>query len=202
MRTIPLITLLLVGLALCGPARADEAPGFYLGVSVGQTQVDDVCDGVTSCDDTDTGFKIFGGYQFNQYFGVEGGYVDLGKASATGSGADPLLGTFSGTAELETWGAFASAVATIPIGQYFGIFGKVGGAYTDSEATLTGTSSTLGAGTVSASDEGFNLTYGVGAKINVSQGLSIRVEWERFQEVGGDFEVDVDLISAGISYKF
>jgi hypothetical protein len=35
MRTIPVITLLLVGLAVFGPARADEATGFYLGGSIG-----------------------------------------------------------------------------------------------------------------------------------------------------------------------
>jgi hypothetical protein len=32
--------------------------------------------------------------------------------------------------------------------------------------------------------------------------LSIRLEWERFDEAGGDFEFDVDLISVGVAYKF
>jgi OOP family OmpA-OmpF porin len=209
MRAILYLLLILAGLTPFAPARAQEdAPGAYLGLSVGQTKIDEFCDvfsGASSCDDTDVGWKIFAGYQFNRFFAVEGGYVDLGKASASVSGVqDPFFecGTISGSLEAEAWGAFASAVATIPIGQRFGIFGKVGGAYTDAELTASGTSSLCGAGSDSLSDDGVNLTFGVGAKFDILRNLSIRAEWERFNDVGGDFEADVDLISAGVAYKF
>lgn len=204
-RTRTSLTALTLTLAFAStPARAQEA-GWLVGLGFGYQKSDDNCPAaataVVPCDDKGTTWKIFGGYQFNKFFGLEGGYVDLGKAEASGSITDPVFGTFSGTAEFETWGVFFSAVGTLPIGQSFGIFGKVGAAYTDSEATLTGTSSLLGSGTLSESDNGTDLTYGVGANFNI-QNFSIRVEWERFQNAGGDFEADVDLISAGFSYKF
>ena len=48
---------------------ADEA-GPYIGVGIGQTKVKDLCNEpgliLTSCKDTDTAFKIFGGYEFTK----------------------------------------------------------------------------------------------------------------------------------------
>jgi len=189
MRAILVATLVVVGLTLPASARAaDDAPGAYLGISVGQTKVNDFCDGLSSCDDTDVGWKIFGGYQFSRFLGVEGGYVDLGEASGT----DTFFGF--GAIDAEAWGVFVSGVATLPIGDRFGVFGKIGAAYTDVEVS----SSTLG----SDSDNGIGLTFGVGGFINILRNLSIRLEWERFDEAGGDFEADVDLISVGVAYKF
>jgi OOP family OmpA-OmpF porin len=205
MRAIPHFLLILAGLAPFAPARAEEAPGAYLGISVGQTKVDEVCDGISSCDDTDVGWKVFAGYQFNRFFAVEGGYVDLGKASASVSGLlDPFFGcgTISGSVEVDAWGAVASAVGTIPIGQRFGIFGKVGAAYTDAKLSASLTTSGCGPISGSESDDGVDLTFGVGAKFDILRNLSIRAEWERFNDVGGDLEADVDLISAGVAYKF
>src|SRR3546814_1380705 len=63
----------LVGAATFG-AQAAEEPGFYLGAGAGQSFVDE-----TGYDDEDTAFSAFGGYQFNQWFGLEAGYADLGE---------------------------------------------------------------------------------------------------------------------------
>jgi opacity protein-like surface antigen len=189
MRAIPFLLLILAGLTPFAPARAaEDAPGGYLGLSVGQTKWNDACDGLTSCDDTDVGWKVFGGYQFSRFLGVEGGYVDLGEASGT----DTVSGL--GNVDAEMWGVFVSGVGTLPIGDRFGLFGKIGAAYTDIEVS----SSTQG----SDSDDGIGLTFGVGGFMNILRNLSIRLEWERFQDAGGDAELDVDLISVGVAYKF
>jgi opacity protein-like surface antigen len=187
MRAI-LVTLVVIGLTLSAGARAEDAPGGYIGLSVGQTKWNDACDGLSSCDDTDVGWKAFGGYQFSRYLGLEGGYVDFGKVSGTD--------TSSGLGELdaEGWGVFVSGVGTLPIGDRFGVFGKIGAAYTDIEVS----SSTTG----SESDNGLGLTFGVGGFMNILRNLSVRVEWERFQDAGGDVEADIDLISVGVAYKF
>ncbi len=60
--------------------------GAYIGVGFGATgyaddnYVQDV--GRTGLDKSDTGYKIYGGYQFNNIVGVEVGYTDYGKFSA------------------------------------------------------------------------------------------------------------------------
>jgi OOP family OmpA-OmpF porin len=58
-------------------AQAGSEAGWYVGASLGQSQVDVDCSGTTTCDDKDSAWKIFGGYQFNRNFSVELGYTDL-----------------------------------------------------------------------------------------------------------------------------
>ncbi|TXF13029.1 outer membrane beta-barrel protein [Pelomicrobium methylotrophicum] len=176
------------------PAIAADQPagGGYIGASLGQSKINDVCDGIVgTCDDKDTGWKIFGGYQFNRYFAVEGGYVDFGKATAT----DVSLGTpISGDAE--GWGLFATGLAALPINEQFGVFAKAGLAYTKADVTVV-----VGGVSVSDDDSGTDLVYGVGAKFDFTKNFGMRVEFERFKDVGNS-DSDVDLLSAGLVYKF
>lgn len=54
-----------------GPTFAQDG-AFYVGASIGKAEAKDVCTGVSgpgvTCDDKDTTWKIFGGYQFNRNF--------------------------------------------------------------------------------------------------------------------------------------
>src|SRR5882762_8840584 len=88
-----------IGLALAIPpgASAQDSP-WYIGGSIGQSRVKLDTDGLSrdlaaagmantgfSGNETDTGFKLFGGYRFHPNFAVEGGYAELGKFSASGT---------------------------------------------------------------------------------------------------------------------
>src|SRR5690606_31309400 len=80
-------------LAVALPATATLAQdtGWYLGLSAGVSSADvkttdlsaSLRDGGFSpigldSDDTDTAFRLFGGYDFNQYFALEGSLFTLG----------------------------------------------------------------------------------------------------------------------------
>jgi OOP family OmpA-OmpF porin len=69
-------------LVFTGPTLAQDT-GFYVGGALGQTSFDVDCTGTTSCDDKDSSWKIFGGYQFNKHFALEFGYADLGETTAS-----------------------------------------------------------------------------------------------------------------------
>jgi opacity protein-like surface antigen len=45
---------------------------------------------------------------------------------------------------------------------------------------------------------------GLGAQYNLSKSVGLRAEWERYFEVGDNTtgEMDIDLISVGVVYKF
>src|SRR3546814_12529247 len=73
----------LVGAATFG-AQAAEEPGSYLGAGAVQSFVDE-----TGYDDADTAFSAFGGYQFNQWFGLDAGDADLGDLEPGGAGQAP-----------------------------------------------------------------------------------------------------------------
>ena len=74
-------------LGLSGAAQAADS-GFYLGGSIGQTTLkvpSDVTD-VPDFNEDDTGYKLYGGYNFNLALfnlGVEGGYIDFGSPSGS-----------------------------------------------------------------------------------------------------------------------
>jgi len=182
-------------LVLSGLVAATQAPaqGFYIGGSVGQSDFDKsnaVPDLITSgsVDGTDTGYKIFGGYQFNQHFGLDLAYVDLGKAgySGTFSGASVTGGT------VKTSGLNFSAVGTLPLGTSFALFGKVGFFVWEAKAN-----DVTGGVPFSGKEDGTDLSYGLGASYNITKNVSVRAEWERFKAVG-----DIDLLSVGLVYKF
>ena len=184
-------------MAFTGPAFAQD-PGFYLGGALGQTSFDVDCTGTTSCDDKDSSWKIFGGYQFNKNLALEFGYADLGEATASVS-VPPF--TVNGALEATVWDLVA--VGSLPIADRFSIFGNLGlyRADTDLNATVPGL------GSASESDSNTDLTFGVGARYDFTRNLGVRLEWQRYQDVGGEFagvtlESDVDVMSVALIWKF
>jgi len=82
-------------IAIAASAGA-HAEGIYVGVAAGGTNIDLDCQGASSCDKSDTGFKLFGGYKLTENIAVEGHYADYGKAKLSGGGisADVKLSGF------------------------------------------------------------------------------------------------------------
>lgn len=202
--------------ALCmfsswGEVHAQDQ-GFYVGGSVGQSRANDVgnCsdifDIINSCSvkTTDTGWRLFAGYQFNQYVAIEGSYVELGTFTISGSGriaGTPVFGNATGSDKAN--GISLDAVGTLPVNAQFGLIGRIGlFAWTlDASATASGVGISA-----STSDKptGTSLDYGVGVKYDFAKNLGIRGEFQRFTKIGNDTtgKSDIDLISASILYRF
>lgn len=185
--------ILLFGLALAGVSHAAQAQG-YIGIGFGPTSTDVldeiVCLPGATCsfDDSDTGFKVFGGSRIAANFAFEGFYVDFGEATATGTdGVD----TESISVDASAFGV--AAVGYLPIADAFELLGKVGLAMWEADASA---SSTAG-GFASASDDGTDPFFGIGAQWN-GNGLAVRGEFERFDLDG----TDVDLISISAIFRF
>jgi OmpA-OmpF porin, OOP family len=170
-------------------ARADVQPGFYAGASVGSTTIDD--DGFGSAiDDSDTGFKLFGGYTFNDNFAIEASYFDLGEAN--GSFDDPFFGPFD--FDVGVSGLNVSAVGRVPLTQTFSLFGKLGFASYDLDVSFNGPGFVSGSGSESETD----LTYGVGGALSFAEQWEVRVEFEAISVDDGD----ANMLSVGAMYRF
>ena len=171
------------------PAAAQE-PGFYAGISVGQSKYNNQCDGIPSgvtCDENTTTYKLFGGYQFNRNLAVELGYSpELAKASASGLG----LNLDAKASALEV-----VAIPSLPLGD-FSLFAKLG-----LYAAETKLSSNVGP---DATDSNSSWTAGAGAGYSFTKNLGARLEWQRYNKVGGDNTVksDVDVFNVGLLYRF
>lgn len=182
------------------PYAFSAGEGFYVGGSAGRVDARDACDGlvdvnfVGSCDSTDTGWKIFGGYQFTPNFEAEAFYADLGDTSANGT-----IQGLPATANVEIDGFGISAIGIFPIGDKFDVLGKLGFLRWDIKS-----SATVGSNSASLEANGTDIMFGIGARYSFSERFAIRVEWERFNDVGDDNigESDVDLLSAGIVWSF
>jgi len=180
-------------------SAAASAQG-YVGASVGQSKLDLDCAGLTTCDTKDTGWKVFGGYMFTPYLGVEGAYLNLGKA--TGSGTT-LVGkttlTASGTLKASGFGLWG--VGAFPIGDG-SIFAKVGLASIQNKLDSTGSAGgAFATGSEKATLSDFS--FGVGGQYNFMPNFGARIEWERFKgKVPGDVKFDINYVSAGLMYRF
>lgn len=203
-----LATLLLAGSSVVAMA-ADS--GWYAGVSLGQSKVDSDASqlksdlealGATgvaaSVDDSDTGWKLFGGYQVNKNFAVEAAYVNLGSFTSNATYA-----TLAGSpyrSKTDGDGYLLSVVGTLPVNETFAVFAKAGVFAWNLEATA---STTLASANTSA--DGTDMAYGLGVNWRISKQMGLRAEWDRFQDVGGGNNFnkhDVDLYSLGAVFHF
>jgi OOP family OmpA-OmpF porin len=161
--------------------------GAYAGAGAGRSDVDADA-GFSSFSDTDTGWKIFGGYAFNKYFAVEGAWVDLGDFSDTVP--DPLF--FIPTKmNLELDGFAVSGVGSYPVNEAFTIFGKLGIWSWESDVSIP----VLG---LSADDDGTDVMFGAGGSYSFTKAIAVRAEWERFTADSDD----TDLFSISGVYSF
>ena len=192
--------VLVVATAGISPLVLAQDAGFYAGAAVGQSRAQDVCVGVTiSCDDKDTSWKIFGGYQFNKNFGAEIGYVDLGNFTANGV----ITGvTVSADASAKGWEFLG--VGTLPIADNFSAYGKLGFFRWDVDVSASGAIPGFTAA-ASASDSGYDITFGLGLKYDFTKNVGARLEWQRYNDIGNTSttgRTDVHLYSLGIVFKF
>lgn len=194
-RSKKLVVSGVLGMALAAPAlvSAQIPQGGYVGIGAGQSSMKDESSALlgTSFDDSDTGWKIFGGYSFNPNFAVELAYIDFGEFSGRGGGF---------TDNWEARGFSFSALGMLPLANQFSLLGKVGLTGWDVDNNFS-----VGGVPFSASDDGSDFNYGIGAQYDFTRQVGARLEWERFTNVGDSDstgESDLDLLSVSVSYKF
>jgi OOP family OmpA-OmpF porin len=202
----------LVALAIIASplAMADES-FWYGGANVGRSSatIDDqrISNGLSTGgftansivnDDRSTGFKIFGGYQLNKNFAIEGGYFDLGKFGYTATTVP--AGTLSGNIKLK--GLNLDLVGILPITDKFSAFGRAGLNYAQAKDSFNGTGAVL-VTNPSPSKNDTNYKFGLGLQYAFTDALAMRAEAERYRindAVGN--KGHIDLVSVGLIYRF
>jgi OOP family OmpA-OmpF porin len=197
--------LMAAGMAVSSLTMAQAMPdaGWYLGGSLGQSQADLDCTGATSCDDKDSSWKIFAGYQMSRNLAVEFGYTSLGEVTAsTPSFFLPGFGTIpSANISIESSVWEVSGVGSLPVADRFSFFGRAGLYMADTDVSLRFAGPP---GVVDDSDDNIGLTLGFGARVDLTRNLGIRAEWQRYMDVSaGDFdESDVDVMALSLVWRF
>jgi OOP family OmpA-OmpF porin len=182
---------LLPGLAATcvAPALAQEGGYFYGGLSAGASRAridqDRITAGLAASGLATTGFNrdergqaygLFGGYQINRNFGLEAGYVDLGKFgfSATTS----PTGTLDGRIRLQ--GLHLDLVGTLPITSNLSLIGRVGMQNTRARDHF-GSSGAVAVSNPNPSARSTQAKFGGGVQYEFSPSFLMRAEAERFR---------------------
>jgi OOP family OmpA-OmpF porin len=220
MKNLAASAVAIAGLAVGGPALAQQKDsGWYIGGGLGQSRVNIDEAGinagivaqipgltaVTSSDETDTGWKLYGGYQFNKNIALELTYADLGKFNTFTTFTGVARGSGTGDIKLQNnWSG--DVLGILPFGNGFSVFGRLGLLYSETKTSATATRTaplpvvTVG---LSQSDNEWSYKFGLGVGYEFTPQFGIRGEWERYRvSDGAGGTADADLWSVSVRYKF
>ena len=160
----------------------------YVGGAIGQGRINLDCEGAPTCDNSDTGFKIFGGYKFMPNMAAEVTYFNFGKAKAADTDLSLSLKSSAFGVGVAFIGDFApqwSGVARVGIASV----------RVKADATLNGASG-------SESDSSTNAYVGFGLGYEISKGLSVTadIDLTRGKIVGESG--NLRMISVGLRQSF
>jgi OOP family OmpA-OmpF porin len=166
------------------PATAFADSGFYVGGSVGSSSLSNDFDGF-EVDTDSTAFRLIAGWEFNDFFSLEGGYHNFGKLEQSfDDGGEPL------DISLKADGFTLGGTGSIPLGEKFALFGRAGAFFWDGDAEINNVTQ--------ARPEDTNLYYGGGAKFAITDRLSLLGDWTRYELE----DTDSDVVSLGFTFRF
>ena len=174
--------LLLAGLSIAPVSLAAEQTnaeaGIYIGAGIGYYRIndDDFLDENDRMKDNRTAWRVYGGFDAGRIFAVEGAYTDFGSSS-------------DGLAKTELSGVSAAVLIGIPLFEYIAPYGKVGMLYWDRERSF---------GSLSSSDDGTDLFYGLGLRFGLTPNAGMRLEYERY----AIDNTDLDMASVNLQFRF
>jgi len=214
-------------------AASAENTGLYFGLTGGATSVDmggsrqdfdesfglpiaatlelgglDVTGFESSLEDSDIGWNLQVGYRFNRYVAAEIGYVDLGEAlyeaiMTVDDGVEifPVEASF----RFKSSGPTAAVLGILPIGERFDAHAKAGVYFADTRfrsrlRDVDFDQNVVHDETKAGETEFF---FGIGAAWNINDSYSLRVEYQRYLDLGDDDsgEGDVDLIGLSVLFR-
>jgi opacity protein-like surface antigen len=212
----------LIGFSTSATAQ-EGTSGFYVGAFGGQTTYDiakqdmddlflfagdvvglPILGGESSLEDSDTGFGVIAGFRLTPYVAIEASYMDLGAAEYRLDGLANLGSTFGvvafeGGADIEVSGPAVALVGIIPVSETIELYGKAGMFFSETDFTVFFDSIAE-----SASFSSEEILYGVGMAWNLNPNWSLRLDFQRFADVGEEDELgeaNIDQFSLGVLYR-
>jgi OOP family OmpA-OmpF porin len=184
LRTAVPVIGIVIALAAADSAVAQQraagiptAPAWYVGAGAGVSYYDMKSEDLNMIpsvagqgfDSTGFGWKLFGGYRFSPYFGLEGSYADLGNSSGGLKYA------------MHSWNV--AGVGRIPFASGFYLQGKVGAAFTRTQSSPFGQ-------TTGNTHYKTNLLLGGGFGYDFPSGFGLLAEAEWYGRTGNPTAVD------------
>lgn len=187
------------------------ANGWYGGLNIGQSRATIDFSGIRSSleasgfndieikeNEQDFAYKIFAGYQFNEYFALESGFFDLGKFSYQAT-AQP---TSTAQGSIKVRGLNFDLVGILPITEKFSAFARGGLNLAETRNSFSSTGMPGREDSRSrATDPNYKLGAGLQYALNENFALRAEVERYRVKNISKD-RGDIDFYSVGLVYRF
>jgi OmpA-OmpF porin, OOP family len=181
-KRLSLATALVLTSAL--PLAAQAGPDAYVGGSIGNARLNDNFDGFGIDTDADA-YRLFGGIQFSDTFGIEAGYQNFGDFTESVD-----LGGLLSRTDISGDGWTLGATLALPLSENLSLFGKGGVFFWDADIFIDGFS------IETPGDD--NPYYGGGLKLDLSERFSLTGDWTIYELDA----VKTDVISLGFNYRF
>ena len=167
--------------SIAADAPSNEADGrsFYLGVGIGGARVSE---DFVLIDDSSMAYKIFAGYEVNNFLAFEASLMRLDSIYTYYP-----LNTPTQQAVADGHGINAAAVLSVPISDRFQINGRAGYLYWSADAS-----------DADLDDGGADLSTGFGIEYRFNDALSVKVDYDVFKF--GKLDTSVGTLS--LSYRF
>ncbi|MDH5619528.1 MAG: porin family protein [Gammaproteobacteria bacterium] len=153
-------------LAVLIPVTAFADSGFFLAASVGSAELSEDFDGF-DVDVDSTAYRITAGWRFSDYLAVEGGYHNFGDFEQPFN----IAGTPTDVS-LKADGFTIGGIGSLPLGDRFALFARAGAFFWDGDADINNVTQ--------AKPEDTNLYLGAGARLALSERLSLTADASRY----------------------
>lgn len=202
------------GAALVSIPAFAAGEGLYIDASIGRQKASIPSFAITGLtkDDTSSTWSLGGGYQVNQYFGIEVGYQDLGEVSYSWSGegtvisgANTFVGTGAAKLGADVDGFYFGPTLSFPINEQFSLNARAGWYRWEAKlalsataaGTLNGTPVAAGA-SASATGKGTDAYIGIGGTYKLNKNVGINLSYTQYKV--DDYKAKN--LALGVRYSF
>ena len=172
-------------------AKSDDATGLYVGGGLGGSAFSA---GATSSpkistDETGRALKVYGGYQLHENFGVEAGYVRLGRLEDKFNvGGTTVKQSVTGRS------LYVAGTGRLLLSESFALTGKAGISF----GKTSGTNVLASADSLIGSKR--SLMVSVGADYRLNRNVALTVDYERYGKLSNRVKADALLVGARFSF--
>ena len=176
--------LAVFALAVLTPSIASADRGLFVAASVGSAELSETFDGF-DVDADSTAYRVSIGWRLNDYLAIDGGYQNFGRFDQTFDDAGTPIDI-----SLKADGFTRGAIGSLAISDRFSLFARGGAFFWDGDAEINDVSA--------ASPEETNFYYGAGARLALTEKLSVTADGSRYDLDG----TDSTIYSIGLDYRF
>ena len=161
----------------------------YVGARLGWAAYSDACNNnAQDCTDDTLGYGVYGGYQFNSWFALEGEVTSYGSPDARNS---------TGRVSADVFGGEIAVKLSYALAERWDVFSRLGASYQDIDKDLPN-------GMSSKNGNDWNTLATIGVIYRLSQRWSLRGEYQFIDGIS-DYDVgqaDLHFTSLGMTYHF